>query len=290
MKLNTKRITALILVLLMTSSLLASCSGGGESESTVAEVDGIPVYDKYKSRDIDLGLTENETVLDAIEVDGLIRVTIGVNVKADSAEPYFTQRRYYSQDYVEDTAKRENTEGYYEISCVSDSAVDFGLAGQPCVGTYGGEAKFFLCQDGELIGEEICPPAGLPGKEIDYVLAYNARPLVHVMLYEDVPYVAINCGWGYEGREGITYRYFWYEDLWVNGNVIDTYAWKPGMPKYHFCGMIGLNGVPYGLLEIEDKGRLVPLTPEMTELPMEGINIEGCPTVAPLAMGVSAIS
>ncbi|MBR4865203.1 MAG: hypothetical protein IKU11_00835 [Clostridia bacterium] len=272
MKHTTKRITALVLVLLMTASLLASCS---KEADTVTEVDGIPVYDKYKSREIDLGLTENETVLEAIEeTDGLIRVTVGVNVKENSEEPYFTQRRYYSQDYVEDTAKRKNTDGYYEISSVSEPNVDFGLVGMPCVGTYGGDAKFFLCQDGEMIGEEICPPAGLAGEEIDYVLAYYPRPLVHVMLYEDVPYVSINIGWGYENP----HWYFWYEDLWVNGNIIDTYAWKPGMPKYNFCGMVGINGVPYGLLEIEDKGRLVPFTPETTELPMDGIDIEGCPT------------
>ena len=66
MKQTFRRMIALVLVLLMTSSLLASCSKV-ENENTVTEVDGIPVYDKYASREIDLGLTRDETILNVIE-------------------------------------------------------------------------------------------------------------------------------------------------------------------------------------------------------------------------------
>ncbi|MBQ6990653.1 MAG: hypothetical protein IJN58_06330, partial [Clostridia bacterium] len=75
MKATLKRMTALFLVLLMTASLLASCSGGGEKGNTVIDVDGIPVYNHYKSQKVDLGLGENETVFDIIEMDGMLRAT-----------------------------------------------------------------------------------------------------------------------------------------------------------------------------------------------------------------------
>ena len=106
MKTALKRITALFLVLLMTASLLASCSGSGESENTPAEVDGIPVYDHYKSQKVDLGLGENETVFDIIEMDGMLRATIGVlDPECDLSEyngtPYLTEYRWYSMDFVE---------------------------------------------------------------------------------------------------------------------------------------------------------------------------------------------
>ncbi|MBQ2750625.1 MAG: hypothetical protein IJF34_12655, partial [Clostridia bacterium] len=129
MKHTVKRITALVLVLLMMSSLLASCTKG-ENENTATEVDGIPVYDKYASREIDLGLTRDETILNVIEVNGEIRATIGVNEHPyvrdeDDTIPYRTEYRYYDMDYVENTAKREKTRSYHEIAFVSDPSVDF---------------------------------------------------------------------------------------------------------------------------------------------------------------------
>ncbi|MBQ2750336.1 MAG: hypothetical protein IJF34_11180, partial [Clostridia bacterium] len=101
MKATVKRMTALFLVLLMTASLLASCSGGGEKENTVTDVEGIPVYEYYKSQKIDLGLAENETVFDIIELDGQLRATIGVadpdfDPEKYSGTPYLTEYRFYS--------------------------------------------------------------------------------------------------------------------------------------------------------------------------------------------------
>ena len=53
-----KRITALALVLLMTASLLASCSGGGEKPKRESDK-SIPIYDSYAGSVVDIGLTEN---------------------------------------------------------------------------------------------------------------------------------------------------------------------------------------------------------------------------------------
>ena len=280
MKATVKRMTALFLVLLMTASLLASCSGGGEKENTVTDVEGIPVYEYYKSQKIDLGLAENETVFDIIELDGQLRATIGVadpdfDPEKYSGTPYLTEYRFYSMDFVEDTAKRERTKAHQEIIRVSDPNVDFVLGGEAKENQYGDGLRYYFYRDGEPIGEGFAPPAGLDEESRkEYASAYN--PLAHVLFYEDVAYAWINCGMQ---SNGVTYQYDWYNDLYVNGNIIDTYAWKPGMPTdLGFYGIIGLEGVPYALLKADGKGRLAPLTPETTELPTEGKSIDVIPT------------
>ena len=118
-----KRITALILVLLMTASLLASCSGEGGEKPKRESDKSIPIYDSYAGSVVDIGLTENETVLDIIEVDGELRATIGVtNVKIEEiygaglGTPYQTEYRYYSADFVENSSKREKSIATHEIT------------------------------------------------------------------------------------------------------------------------------------------------------------------------------
>ncbi|MBE7001046.1 MAG: hypothetical protein E7428_12790, partial [Ruminococcaceae bacterium] len=281
MKTTLKRMTALFLVLLMTASLLASCSGGGEKENTVTEVDGIPVYENYKSQKIDLGLGDNETVFDIVEMDGMLRATIGVlGPECDLSEyygtPYLTEYRWYSMDFVEDTAKRERTKAHQEFIRVSDPNEDFVLGGEAVENQYGDGLRYYFYREGEPIGEEIIPPVGIndPEERAYYASAYS--PLAHVLLYDDVAYAWINCGMQ---SNGVTYRADWHNDLYVNGKFIDTYAWKPGMPKnFGFYGIIGLEGVPYALLKADGKGRLAPLTPETTEPPTEGKSIEVIPT------------
>ncbi|MBQ9931692.1 MAG: hypothetical protein IJO79_05000, partial [Firmicutes bacterium] len=114
-------------------------------------------------------------------------------------------------------------------------------------------------------------PVGIGEDPNQHPVPYNAR--AHIMLQDDVAYTAIDYG---ALVYGVSYGFEW--KLYVNGNFLDTSAWRPGNPIYTYCGLIGIEGVPYALLEIEDKGRLVPLTPETTELPMEGVDIDGCPT------------
>ncbi len=270
MKCICKRITALLLVLLMTASFLASCSGKTEDDETSnGEENGIPVYDGYTSKKVDLGLSENETIFDIIEMDGMLRATIGVADSPgflESGIPYQTEHRWYSMDFVEDTTKREKTKSHHEITFVPDPAVDFVLGGD----SYKGKVRYFFYRDGEAQGDAL-NPMGIGEDPNQHPVPYNAR--AHIILQDDVAYTAIDYG---ALVYGVSYGLEW--KLYVNGNFLDTSAWRPGMPKYTFCGLIGIKGDPYALLEIEDKGRLVPLTPETTELPVEGIDIDGCPT------------
>jgi hypothetical protein len=115
MKLLFSRIVAFVLGSLMIVQLLASCSGeGGKKEDTPKT---IATYDEYVGSLVDLGLSDGEIVMDIIEVDGELRATIGVEVKErelDGKEishmygiPYLSERRYYSMEFEEDTAKRD---------------------------------------------------------------------------------------------------------------------------------------------------------------------------------------
>ncbi len=285
MKNNRTCITALFLVLLMTASLLASCSRG-EREETVTEEDGIPVYDKYTTREIDLGLGEEEILLDIIEANGELRATVGIHDPLDyggAFEGFFypTERRWYSMDYVEDTEKREKTVAHHELTFVCDPAVDFVVGGEhyDSADSSGVQYHFYrngVMQEeilestvknefGEIIveAEKICSPYG---------------GMMHVMLYEDVPFLSINEGGVDMDRTVHRGATKYGEQLYINDRFLDTNAWRPGDPYYLYCGLIGIDGVPYALLEIEEKGCLVPLTPETTELPLEGTEIEGCPT------------
>ncbi len=284
MKMNFKRITALALVLLMTASLLASCSGGGEKEGTVTEVDGIPVFDQYKSRKVDLGLSEDEVIYDVIEIDGMIRATVGVlDPNWDPlfpeeyiGRPYITEHRWYSLDYVEDTAKREKTVAYHEITFPADPAVDFVFGGEFLEDEYGKGIEYHFYRNGEIQDDVLVEPLLL--EEMGGIaFATNYGAMAHVMVYEDVPFVSMH--YGEAGPEG-TYRYVGNttEDLYINHSFVNVRNWKLGFPSYTYRGLIGIRGVPYALLEIDDKGCLVPLTAETTEIIPEGTEIDGCPT------------
>ena len=163
MKHTFKRIAALALVLLMTASLLASCSG--EAEEISDEPKTVAVYDDYVANTIDLGLAEDEAVMEVIEVDGKIRATIGTGgnkTELDGIEiersrnafeinePYFTEHRYYDMDFVEDTQKREKTKSTHEVALLADPAVDFVYGAEPFLFTgdsgiscYAGVEYFF---------------------------------------------------------------------------------------------------------------------------------------------------
>ena len=284
MKTTVKRITALFLVLLMTASLLASCSWGGESEDAVTEVDGIPVFDQYKSRKVDLGLSENETLFDIIEVDGELRATVGVldpNWDPDHPEeyiglPYLTEHRWYSLDYAEDTTKREKTVAYHEITFPADPNVDFVFGGEPMEDEYGKGIVYHLYRKGEIQDDVLVEPLMLE-EQGGIVYAKNYNAMAHVMVYEDVPFASMHYG---ETRTDGTYRYEGasIEELYINHHFVNIYNRKPEYPEYVFRGLIGVRGLPYALLEIKNKGCLVPLTTETTEIMPEGIEIDGCPT------------
>ena len=100
MKHTFQRITALLLILLLTGSLLVSCSGREEE-----------IADTYLGETVDLGLSENEYLFDVIEVDGELWATVGVTSDEVAAKygtdygvgfiiPYKTEYRYYDMDGV----------------------------------------------------------------------------------------------------------------------------------------------------------------------------------------------
>ena len=195
MKMNFKRITALLLVLLLTASLLASCKSGGEEE-TVTEVDGIPVFDQYKSRKVDLGLSEDEVIYDIIEIDGMLRATIGVldpNYDPEHPEeylglPYPTEYRWYSLDYVEDTSKREKTLSYYEITFTADPSVEFALGGEFYEDEYGKGVQYhFYSDEGPQEGFLLSPELGIDDPSTK---ACTYGSMAHIMLYEGVPFAS----------------------------------------------------------------------------------------------------
>ncbi|MBR6764754.1 MAG: hypothetical protein IKM13_13535 [Clostridia bacterium] len=295
MKHTFKRITALFLVLLMTSSLLASCSG--EADEASDEPKTVAVYDDYVANTIDLGLAEDEAVMEVIEVDGKIRATIGTGgnkTELDGIEiersrnafeinePYFTEHRYYDMDFVEDTQKREKTKSTHEVALLADPAVDFVYGAEPFLFTgdsgiscYAG-VEYFFYRDGEAL-EGVIIPEGYRFGGGTLFEHFNAR--AHVMLHEDVVYAGTNYDCSLD----------W--DLFVNDHFVEMPSWRPGAPEYIFCGLIGVDGIPYGLIHawendkngqvvntLWEETRMVPLTPETTELPLEGTKIDGIAT------------
>ena len=290
-----KQATALLLAILLTLPLLASC-GESEGGQSVVEQGKKPSGDNgdlslrgtYKTQKVDLGLAEGEIVLDIIEVDGKLRATIGVPDPEDNggvmdSRAYLTERRWYNMDYAKDSRESEKTVARHELTFVSDPTVDLVFGGEYYESKYGIGVQYHLYRDGEMqkkvIGQPM--PDGFGG------IAYPADRLAmfyaimaHVMLYEDVPYISYNGGLTSVDNPRVVLRAEakYGERLYINDHFVDTEAWVPGDPYYTFCGLIGIAGKPYALLEIDKKGKLIPLTPETTELTFEGTEIEGCPT------------
>ena len=198
MKTTVKRITALFLILLLTASLLASCKSGGEEE-TVTEVDGIPVFDQYKSRKVDLGLSENEVIYDIIEIDGMLRATVGVlapDFDPDNPEEYFgrpypTEHRWYGLDYVEDSSKREKTVAYHEITFPTDPNVDFVFGGEPMEDEYGKGILYHLYRNGEIQDDVLIEPGTLEllGGE---VVSFPYSAMAQIMIVDGTPFASIH--------------------------------------------------------------------------------------------------
>ncbi|MBR4865405.1 MAG: hypothetical protein IKU11_01845, partial [Clostridia bacterium] len=283
MKHTTNCITALVLVLLITASLLVSCSGGGagEAQAPEKEENQIPVFDEYKSNTVDLGLAENETVMDVVEAEGEIRATIAVAESDFDPDRYYgipsaTEYRWYGQDYVEDTAKREKTGSDHELTAAASPNQNVVLGGKAVKGFsfFGLQCQFF--RDGKPIGDVLSRLSeDSPSADDGTTFAYGA--LTHAMVYEDVIYAALEEGTWSGGI--VHYWNEWGGLLYIDGRMFDVQTWKPGYPTdYTYCGLVGLEGKPYVLLAVEGKGVLEPLNPEMTKLTFEGIEIEVIPT------------
>ncbi len=279
-----KRITALILVLLMTASLLASCSGG-EWERVAGDWP-IPVYDEYVGKVIDLGLTEDEKIMDVTETEDGFRVTIGSTYKrieetyGEYGTPYLTQYRYYDADFVEDEEKCEDTSALYEVAAYGDPGVDLVLGGDPYPkgdAYYG--AQYHFRRDGEadtnlVIPEDLTTESGGP------YTYYGVS--AHILQDEDTIYAGIR----YSGMD------MWW--IYINDHFLEVPFPDVMQSRYTMnipCGLLAIEGKPYALVRedeythngavvdvVRESGRLVPLTPDTVELPLEGSEIKGVPT------------
>ena len=288
MKLVLKRTTALCMILLLTASLLASCSGeGGKRKEGPQKT--IATYDDYVGSPADLGLTQDEVVMDILEIDGELRATIGVAVQEidgkavtlTSGTPYLTEHRYYDMDFVEDVEKREKTASGQEASVYYDSAVDLVFGGEPFLtpGTtrdplYFG-VEYYFYRDGQSLETNMIPDEATNGN--GWKLA-NYGVKANFQLQDDVIYTGIDYG-----------NNFWH--LYVKDHFVELPSWHPGAPEYQLCGLMAIGETPYALIRVweEDRSeqvvdvvweeaRLIPLTSDMTELPLEGTRIDGIPT------------
>ncbi|MBQ2749900.1 MAG: extracellular solute-binding protein [Clostridia bacterium] len=280
MKTTAKRITALFLVLLMTASLLASCSERKDKEAETA--------DTYLGENVDLGLAENETLMDIIEVDGELRATVGVTNEemttkygTEYGTPYKTEYRYYDMEFVEDTAKREPTASFHQIAQHYDPSLNLTIGGEPYLYTdengvetsYG--VRYQLYKDGEPIGDYI-NPRGANG--YGRYTKYNAR--ANLTMIEDAPFIWMD------------YTDFSFE-IYIKDHFLQTTEINPDV-VFSTYGLLELSGTPHVLIggaqyDWSEEGsyffapqweetRLIPLTAETKELSLEGTAIEGVPT------------
>ncbi|MBE7000831.1 MAG: hypothetical protein E7428_11685 [Ruminococcaceae bacterium] len=280
MKHTFRRMTALFLVLLMTSSLLASCSKGKEKVSEIA--------DTYLGENVDLGLAENEKLMDIIETDGEIRATVGVTSDEMVAKygteygtPYKTEYRYYDMEFVEDTAKREPTASFHQIAQHYDPSLNLTIGGEPYLYTdekgvetsYG--VRYQLYKDGEPIGDYI-NPRGANG--YGRYTKYNAR--ANLVMIEDAPFIWMDYT-DFNLEVFIKDHFLRYEE--INPDIM-----------YGVYGIMEFGGTPYALFHGEqydlngsytyftdpvwEATRIIPLSDKTTELSLEGIDINGTPT------------
>ncbi|MBR4865775.1 MAG: hypothetical protein IKU11_03740, partial [Clostridia bacterium] len=243
--------------------------------------------DTYLGEIVDLNLSENETILDIIEVDGELRATVGVTSEEMAAKygteydtPYKTEYRYYDLEFVEDADKREPTASFYQIGQASDPALGLTIGGEPYLYTDANGAetsygvRYKLYKDGEPVGDVLNPKgASNYGKCTEYGASAN------VMMLEDTPYVWLD------------YKDYTFE-LYVKDRFVKSTELSSDI-SHAICGLMNLGGTPYALTcaaqydyseygsmeePIWEKTFLLPLNPETSELSLEGIEIEGVPT------------
>jgi len=274
-----------VLFFLTLLQLLTSCSNDKKEDTPKT----VATYDEYVGSLVDLGLSDGEIVMDIIEIDGELRATIGVEAKEREINgieishthgtPYLTERRHYSMGYAEDTAKREKTVSLQEASLYYDPTIDLVFGGEPFLTPEGSVkesyylgVEYYFYKDGQQMEENIIPEQATDGNGWR-VAHYGVS--AHFMLHEELIYAGVNRGGGVR-------------DIYINDHFLEKPEWRVGTPEYQLCGLIGIDGIPYAVVRvwendrseqvvdtIWEETRLVPLTPEMTELPLEGKKIDG---------------
>ena len=274
-----KRNCRLIALLLTFASLLllfASCNASQPAASR----------DPYVAVAIDLGLTEDEMLMDIAETEDGYRATVGVTYEGIEEEygsygtPYMTEYRYYDADYAELSDKRVDTVAPYEVTASADQSQNLVLGGIPYEKTkdiYEG-VQYVIYRDGQPLDGLVI---------VGYMMDVSGGPYTHygamgyVMQYEDTVYAGIRYA---NDDSGIWYVY-------IDGYFMEIPYGDIEDPWYTLCGLMGINGKPYALVKVEERsyegpvvntiretGRLVPLTPKSYELPLEGVDIAALPT------------
>ena len=272
MKHVTNRITALVFVLLMTASLLASCSSGGEESESA---------NTYVGENIDLGLSENEKLMDIIEVDGELRATVGVTSDEMTAKygteygtPYKTEYRYYDMEFVEDAKKRESTAVFHEVG-QSDSLIFGGEPFEKDEAYTGVQYRFYL--DGQPTGHIVIPEDQLTDSP---ATRYNAR--VNLLEKDGTIYAGI-CGINYFADNA------W--SLYIEDHFVKKTVQKPGV-EVELCGLMEIAGAPYALIREyemnlgeydyfateQEAAYLISLNSKTADFSGERVQLEGTPT------------
>jgi len=278
-------IVTLVCLNLFLCLFLTSCMGKSYEENKELQ-SRVSTYNNYVGNIINLGLAENETILDVIEVDGELRATIGVEnweiggiiVSGVAGTPYITEHRYYDMDFVENTEKRQKTISPYEASVYYNSSVDLAFGAEPFLVEAKEEpvywcVEYFFYRNGERLENKVVPEEWLDGN--GWILA-NYGASAQLMEQDGNIYA------------GVHYYIDGWRQLYINDHFVEQPTWRPGAPEYQYCGLIGIDGIPYALVHVWENDRseqvvdtlweetrLVPLSPEMTELPLEGKKIDG---------------
>lgn len=284
MKVTIKSFISFFMILALIFALLPSCKQENNNETTHK----FSLHNQYVSKIIDLGLSKNEAIMEVMERDNELQITIGVTSKereeiytTREGIPYLTEYRYYTTSFSEDKSKRKSTVSSHEVAILGSSDIDLVLGGEPFLGitdagnTYYQGVQYFFHRDGISLKKNIVPP--LPdwsGDDSTRSVLYEAN--AHIMLCDNAIYA------------GIKYSQLDPWNLYINDHMVTMPEWNPLIPEYELCGLIGIAGVPYALVRVWEKNyseqivdtiweetRLVPLTPDTTELPLEGTKIDG---------------
>ncbi|MBE6998735.1 MAG: hypothetical protein E7428_00935 [Ruminococcaceae bacterium] len=262
-----------ILLLSLIVSVLAACAESRQQANDAT--------DTYLGEVIDIGLAENEMIMNVAEIGGEIRFTIGVECDeinalygTDKGIPYKTEYRYYDMEFIEDTAKRETTTSFQEVG----RADNLVFGGEPFEedGSYNSvQYRFYL--DGQPTGHAIIPEDQLTDSP---ATRYNAR--VNLMEKDGIIYAGI-CGINYFADNA------W--SLYIGDHFVKKTTQKPGV-EVDFFGLMEIGGTPYALIRereaiagayryfnsTKEAACLIPLTFNTIDLSGEGIEIEGRPT------------